>query len=685
MLIAKSTDVIVTNSNSKMRSLKLLLILIVLTVSCSKAFSKGTLITGVVKGQLKGDSIRIKYALENVKFPIDQKTGKFNGTVELGEDQFINIDFFGTGDGMNIFAIDGETIDIEFEPETLKDYTFICKHKGQAVTSIYNQIEERLKVAGLDKTGYTWYNDLINEYKVYQPVAKKAMELVEGNKAQLNKISKHAYTDLFMYATYMNKLLALGDMTLEESKIAMQGLANVELTRSDVILDYKHTYVERLCFMNAALYLQSIGAEYNVIDNDIVNHIFVDNVLKYAEKPSMKKFILHNFLNRELLAKGIQHEDIIQTIFKGVGKGTFADLEKKYQDIKSKKYTTGEKVKVFDFEFVDMNGKKYTPKDFKGKVVYIDCWASWCAPCKAQMPFFHELEKKYQGKDVEFLSVSFDASQKAWKKAVDEMHLEGNVLWLEGNFKNKFAKYYNINAIPRFILIDKDGYIVSDDMPKPIKMVETSALIDANLGNSKLTNLLDMHIAKLNTKGLDDKNMLSIEYDVAFSFLKMKMNDCFYNGKVAKTRAYQENMQVMMLMGKDYQKPVVSKYNFESSQSKSSWIAEASGYELYYLNKFGYDMNLLSDPKEPDHFIIDAKKGGDSFKVFLNKQTLLIDKIDAKTVVELTSGGGYNEYTKTFHKYIQKDGYNVPVQIDYNGQKTELKSVVVKPVSSLFN
>jgi predicted methyltransferase len=96
-------------------------------------------------------------------------------------------------------------------------------------------------------------------------------------------------------------------------------------------------------------------------------------------------------------------------------------------------------------------------------------------------------------------------------------------------------------------------------------------------------------------------------------------------------------------------------------------------------------MNLLSDPKEPDHFIIDAKKGGDSFKVFLNKQTLLIDKIDAKTVVELTSGGGYNEYTKTFHKYIQKDGYNVPVQIDYNGQKTELKSVVVKPVSSLFN
>ena len=107
--------------------------------------------------------------------------------------------------------------------------------------------------------------------------------------------------------------------------------------------------------------------------------------------------------------------------------------------------------------------------DLKGKYVYVDVWATWCGPCKREIPFLKEVEKAYHGKNIEFVSISVDKSKdhEAWKKMVEEKELGGVQLFADNDWNSDFVKGYKINGIPRFILIDPAGKIVSPDAPRP--------------------------------------------------------------------------------------------------------------------------------------------------------------------------------------------------------------------------
>ncbi len=115
--------------------------------------------------------------------------------------------------------------------------------------------------------------------------------------------------------------------------------------------------------------------------------------------------------------------------------------------------------------------------DLKGKYVYADIWATWCGPCKAEIPSLKKLEKSYHGKNIEFVSISVDdgrgykgdatAAKEGWKKMIVEKDLTGVQLITPEGFKSKFIRDYKINSIPRFILIDPQGNIVNADAPRP--------------------------------------------------------------------------------------------------------------------------------------------------------------------------------------------------------------------------
>jgi thiol-disulfide isomerase/thioredoxin len=107
--------------------------------------------------------------------------------------------------------------------------------------------------------------------------------------------------------------------------------------------------------------------------------------------------------------------------------------------------------------------------DLKGKYVYIDVWATWCGPCKAEIPHLKKIETDYHEMNIEFVSVSIDRPKdhEKWISMVTDKELGGIQLYADKNWESKFVKDYYINGIPRFILIDPDGNIISPNAPSP--------------------------------------------------------------------------------------------------------------------------------------------------------------------------------------------------------------------------
>lgn len=107
--------------------------------------------------------------------------------------------------------------------------------------------------------------------------------------------------------------------------------------------------------------------------------------------------------------------------------------------------------------------------DLKGKYVYIDIWATWCGPCKAEIPFLQKVEKQYHGKNIEFVSISVDRKEDhdKWKTMVKDKELGGIQLFTGNDFKSKFIEDYFVMGIPKFILLDPNGNIVKSSAPRP--------------------------------------------------------------------------------------------------------------------------------------------------------------------------------------------------------------------------
>ena len=122
------------------------------------------------------------------------------------------------------------------------------------------------------------------------------------------------------------------------------------------------------------------------------------------------------------------------------------------------------------------NGSKSSLSDFRGKFVYIDVWATWCGPCKAEIPSLKKLESQYKTKNIEFISISVDDARRsgsmekahtAWKTMVKDKQLTGTQLFTGNGWKTDFIQDFKINAIPRFLLIDPKGDIIDADAPRP--------------------------------------------------------------------------------------------------------------------------------------------------------------------------------------------------------------------------
>ena len=134
---------------------------------------------------------------------------------------------------------------------------------------------------------------------------------------------------------------------------------------------------------------------------------------------------------------------------------------------------------AYDFSLPDTSGKMVSMKDFKGKVVLIDVWATWCGPCKGEMPYLKAIEEEYKdNKDLVFVAISLDKAKdkEKWLAYIRKENLPG--VHLLDDVGMAFGRKYKVNAIPRYLLIDRNGKWIEVRCPNPSSTEDLKRYMD---------------------------------------------------------------------------------------------------------------------------------------------------------------------------------------------------------------
>ena len=119
---------------------------------------------------------------------------------------------------------------------------------------------------------------------------------------------------------------------------------------------------------------------------------------------------------------------------------------------------------MLSFTQNDVDGRPVRFADFRGKYVFVDFWASWCAPCRAENPNVLAAYNRYKDKNFTVIGVSLDDNEAKWKKAI----LDDKLPWTQVSdlkgFKNEVSIYYGIRGIPTTLLVGPDGKIIAKDL-----------------------------------------------------------------------------------------------------------------------------------------------------------------------------------------------------------------------------
>lgn len=204
----------------------------------------------------------------------------------------------------------------------------------------------------------------------------------------------------------------------------------------------------------------------------------------YLDTCTFPALIKDNMYNALVTSYMGAYDKMVKTYLEGAIYQKVIDKEtlKRFEDYKAVQNTYADGKPAPQFTLIDIEGKEVSLSDFKGKMVMVDCWATWCGHCVKNLPKFNKLKEKYAGKNIVFLTISIDENVNLWKKKVKQ-NKGGVFTGIQLNTsinKNTFKKDFMIQGIARYILIGADGRLIRREAPRPGNE-ELDELIDNNL------------------------------------------------------------------------------------------------------------------------------------------------------------------------------------------------------------
>jgi len=421
----------------------------------------------------------------NEEIPISKSS--FSKTATIPASGWMKLQYHGKDRSVFVWK-NAKALTIDFDADFLDDKAEV-KFGGDdaAIHAFATQIKEKFgskllvewlnaqaadasNIDGMEMEIFALRNDVIHSLE------KNESELPSDFvKAYKNHITYYYYLSLFKFSEVKTAKSNIPKAT-EIPKVLIEGLDWERMNKSSE-LDSKFFRELLIQFVNYKA-LEEYDFMKFADKNAVVQEAF------NLARENLKGESLHYFLTKTLLANSANVQPSLLRQMRDFLNGTEASdvfvklvtdslgerLQAKDDEV-ALALTDAQPAKDdIDVELQGLDGKMFKLSDLKGKVVYLDIWASWCGPCRKEFPHSKALKgslSKKDAKNIEFLYISIDNTETVWKLAIEELGIEGVHGLSKGGWGSEATSKFGVSSIPRYLIFDKKGKVVDGNAPRP--------------------------------------------------------------------------------------------------------------------------------------------------------------------------------------------------------------------------
>lgn len=446
------------------------LLVLIFFLSCAKEEVQPyqVIISGKITNASGIKSIRLLELLTNepVKDIHFQKDGTFLDTLSLNKGHYL---FVLSDDIMNavpVYINKSDDVSLTFDYKNIEETISLNSNNKEVNDYLYFKRRYNWpKDEKVAKKRREYFKGSEENFKVYVSKQKAFLDSILSSKKLDKKFvlleKKHLhYNYLYMLSNFeFLHSLYIKDKNFKVSKHFLDELKTIEFNN---VNDFNYSYSYR------NIYYQKFQKEADFLSKKLEQD---KNLIMITQLMKIENEFIRNQLLFKLAKTGITRTKNTQSLFNEFVKSS---TNESHKTILRRMYLSKTRLnkgrispKFTNYRNIDKTTTSLD--DLKGKYVYIDFWATWCAPCKKEFPYLKKLEKKYKHDNIHFVSISLDKENKfeLWKKMIKENNLGGIQLFADKDFDSEFAKEYLITSIPKFVLLDPQGRIISTDAPRP--------------------------------------------------------------------------------------------------------------------------------------------------------------------------------------------------------------------------
>ncbi len=396
--------------------------------------------------------------------PGDSLDVVFDGSLPEGSEFWKAITFSGTSAKLNMEAAQFQYL--YFSNELYTDWD-----RKERTSKEYTPDKYLAYLDTVRQAGYKLYDKFVATFSPSREAADWAVNWIEGE-----------------YYYYLSRYLIIHFFS---PKISIKDL--------EIPVDYSNVYLKRLpisssmylCGSHLSTFINSFHFNYAIMHaihekrdttnprtmvNDSADTLLTFRMLKYVPDTSLRQMILAEHLSQMLDNYDIKlfetHREKIESIIHQPF--LIEPLMKKYRETKERIKNPQIASDAFLRKFDNTSAKQIIDSILilnRGKVIYVDCWATWCGGCRAEMPETKKMMKEFAGKDIAFVFVCLDSEEQKWKSVLAELQIGGQHFLLTPTQSVEFRKAFSINGVPHHILIDQQGTIVENGTSTPEKIL----------------------------------------------------------------------------------------------------------------------------------------------------------------------------------------------------------------------